>query len=107
MARRGHAGNVGMTLAIQRAEHRDTQAIHGKLDEILHALGDLGTNSPGSMKRSLRRSRSAGAECEKTISLGIVSRQNLARSGAASQWVIRAIRLRIFTDLRLIGGRTL
>ena len=26
-----------MTLVIQRAEHRDTQAIHAKLDEILHA----------------------------------------------------------------------
>jgi low affinity Fe/Cu permease len=29
-----------MTLFIQRAEHRDTQAIHAKLDEVLHALGD-------------------------------------------------------------------
>ena len=29
-----------MTLVIQRAEHRDTQAIHAKLDEILHTLGD-------------------------------------------------------------------
>ena len=29
-----------MTLVIQRAEHRDTQAIHAKLDEILDALGD-------------------------------------------------------------------
>jgi low affinity Fe/Cu permease len=28
-----------MTLVIQRAEHRDTQAIHAKLDEIVHALG--------------------------------------------------------------------
>ena len=27
-----------MTLFIQRAEHRDTQAIHAKLDEILRAL---------------------------------------------------------------------
>jgi low affinity Fe/Cu permease len=26
-----------MTLVIQRAEHRDTQAIHAKLDELLHA----------------------------------------------------------------------
>jgi low affinity Fe/Cu permease len=25
-----------MTLFIQRAEHRDTQAIHAKLDELLH-----------------------------------------------------------------------
>jgi low affinity Fe/Cu permease len=29
-----------MTLMIQRAEHRDTQAIHAKLDEMLRALGD-------------------------------------------------------------------
>lgn len=28
-----------MTLFIQRSEHRDTQAIHAKLDEILRALG--------------------------------------------------------------------
>jgi low affinity Fe/Cu permease len=29
-----------MTLLIQRAEHRDTQAIHAKLDELLKAVGD-------------------------------------------------------------------
>jgi low affinity Fe/Cu permease len=29
-----------MTLLIQRAEHRDTQAIHAKLDELLRANGD-------------------------------------------------------------------
>lgn len=29
-----------MTLFIQRAEHRDTQAIHAKLDELLRADGD-------------------------------------------------------------------
>jgi low affinity Fe/Cu permease len=29
-----------MTLFIQRAEHRDTQAIHGKLDELLHVHSD-------------------------------------------------------------------
>jgi low affinity Fe/Cu permease len=28
-----------MTLFIQRAEHRDTQGIHAKLDELLHAEG--------------------------------------------------------------------
>lgn len=28
-----------MTLVIQRAEHRDTQAIHAKLDELLKASG--------------------------------------------------------------------
>ncbi len=26
-----------MTLVIQRAHHRDTQALHAKLDELLHA----------------------------------------------------------------------
>lgn len=30
----------GMTLVIQRAEHRDTQAIHAKLDELLKVNGD-------------------------------------------------------------------
>jgi low affinity Fe/Cu permease len=29
-----------MTLFIQRSEHGDTQAIHGKLDELLCANGD-------------------------------------------------------------------
>jgi len=29
-----------MTLLIQRAEHRDTQAIHAKLDELLRAVGE-------------------------------------------------------------------
>ena len=33
-----------MTLLIQRAEHRDTQAIHAKLDELLHAQ-NLASNS--------------------------------------------------------------
>jgi low affinity Fe/Cu permease len=28
-----------MTLVIQRAEHRDTQALHAKLDELLHVHG--------------------------------------------------------------------
>ncbi|MGY3156667.1 low affinity iron permease family protein [Bradyrhizobium elkanii] len=30
----------GMTLLIQRSEHRDTQAIHAKLDELLRAVGN-------------------------------------------------------------------
>ncbi|WP_256375089.1 low affinity iron permease family protein [Bradyrhizobium sp. CIR18] len=30
----------GMTLVIQRAEHRDTQALHAKLDELLRVNGD-------------------------------------------------------------------
>ena len=33
-----------MTLFIQRAEHRDTQAIQAKLDEILRANGDANSD---------------------------------------------------------------
>ena len=33
-----------MTLVIQRAEHRDTQAIHGKLDELLRVNRDVETD---------------------------------------------------------------
>jgi low affinity Fe/Cu permease len=29
-----------MTLVIQRAEYRDTQAVHAKLDELLHVQGE-------------------------------------------------------------------
>lgn len=32
-----------MTLFIQRAEHRDTQAVHAKLDELLLAHGEART----------------------------------------------------------------
>jgi low affinity Fe/Cu permease len=32
-----------MTLLIQRAEHRDTQALHAKLDELLRVSGDART----------------------------------------------------------------
>lgn len=33
-----------MTLFIQRAEHRDTQAIHAKIDELLKVIGDARTD---------------------------------------------------------------
>jgi low affinity Fe/Cu permease len=33
-------GTLLMTLFIQRSEHRDTQAIHAKLDELLRVNGD-------------------------------------------------------------------
>ncbi|MFO1147587.1 MAG: low affinity iron permease family protein [Alsobacter sp.] len=33
-----------MTLFIQRAEHRDTQAIHAKLDEILRSRGEMNSD---------------------------------------------------------------
>ena len=45
MALTRHSCHLGMTLVIQRAEHRDTQAIHAKLDELLkaahHANNDI------------------------------------------------------------------
>jgi low affinity Fe/Cu permease len=34
-----HAVAKFMTLLIQRAEHRDTQALQAKIDELLHAHG--------------------------------------------------------------------
>lgn len=33
-----------MTLFIQRSEHRDTQALHAKLDELLRANGEAHNN---------------------------------------------------------------
>ena len=36
-----------MTLFIQRAEHRDTQAIHAKLDELLQAHGSARNDLSG------------------------------------------------------------
>ena len=44
-----------MTLFIQRAEHRDTQAVHAKLDEVLKALGDAPPTCVRSTTRSPRR----------------------------------------------------
>jgi low affinity Fe/Cu permease len=43
-----------MTLIIQRAEHRDTQAIHAKLDELLRADGNAAVNYPGWTNRNRR-----------------------------------------------------
>ena len=36
-----------MTLVIQRSEHRDTQAMHAKLDELLRAHKDARTDMSG------------------------------------------------------------
>jgi low affinity Fe/Cu permease len=48
-----------MTLFIQRAEHRDTQAIHAKLDELLRTSGearsDLVTMDPRELDEIERR----------------------------------------------------
>ena len=46
----------GMTLLIQRAEHRDTQAIHAKLDELLKVHGEA-DNSLMSIDEGRRGSR--------------------------------------------------
>jgi low affinity Fe/Cu permease len=37
----------GMTLVIQRAEHRDTQAIQAKLDELLKSVGNADSKVAG------------------------------------------------------------
>lgn len=51
-----------MTLLIQRAEHRDTQAIHGKLDELIRTsqgarneVTRLDTLEPEEVERARRR----------------------------------------------------
>lgn len=53
-----------MTLLIQRAEHRDTQAIHAKLDELLRADGrarnelvDIDDKEPEAIERHRSRQR--------------------------------------------------
>lgn len=55
-----------MTLLIQRAEHRDTLAIHAKLDELLRTSGDarnelvrLDEQEPESIERHRERERDA------------------------------------------------
>jgi low affinity Fe/Cu permease len=47
-----------MTLFIQRAEHRDTQAIHGKLDELLRS-------APGAESRLAHLDEKEPEEIEK------------------------------------------
>jgi low affinity Fe/Cu permease len=53
-----------MTLLIQRAEHRDTQAIHAKLDELLHvqaaardALTRIDDEEPEDIERHREQAR--------------------------------------------------
>ena len=53
-----------MTLFIQRAEHRDTQAIQAKLDELLHAqsrarneLTHIDEEEPEDIERHRKRAR--------------------------------------------------
>jgi low affinity Fe/Cu permease len=54
-----------MTLVIQRAEHRDTQAIHAKLDELLKAeknarteIREIDKKDPEAIERLRERSSS-------------------------------------------------
>jgi low affinity Fe/Cu permease len=56
-----------MTLFIQRAEHRDTQALHAKLDELLKANGaarsevaHVDDKEPEEIERYRERERAAG-----------------------------------------------
>lgn len=55
-----------MTLVIQRAEHRDTQAVHAKLDELLHsdnkarnALTRVDEDEPETIEKQRARMRAA------------------------------------------------
>jgi low affinity Fe/Cu permease len=55
-----------MTLLIQRAEYRDTQAIHAKLDELLHAqtranngLTHIDEREPEDIERHREKARQA------------------------------------------------
>lgn len=56
-----------MTLVIQRAEHRDTQAIHAKLDELLRStdtarneLAGIDERQPETIEAQREKARSAG-----------------------------------------------
>jgi low affinity Fe/Cu permease len=48
-----------MTLFIQRAEYRDTQATQAKLDELLAAISTARNDLARSMKKSLKTSNAA------------------------------------------------
>jgi len=56
-----------MTLVIQRAEHRDTQAIHAKLDEMLHVMGEARNELTRVDEEEPRKSRNAVRKCASTI----------------------------------------
>ena len=58
-----------MTLLIQRSEHRDTQAIHAKLDELLRAseaarseLAKIDQEQPEAIERSRAEEQEAQAD---------------------------------------------
>ena len=74
-----------MTLVIQRAEHRDTQAIHAKLDEILHASKASEERSSQKLTtRNRRRSKRNARRCAETIDRTALSRlagKRAARDG--------------------------
>ena len=67
----------GMTLLIQRAEHRDTQAIHAKLDELIHAqararndLTHIDDEEPEDIERLRNRSSTPDGEKAGSLSPG-------------------------------------
>jgi low affinity Fe/Cu permease len=68
-----------MTLVIQRAEHRDTQAIHAKLDEILMLWAMHETRSPKWTNGSRKRSRSIDDTCVRMTDLCDGAGEGLAR----------------------------
>jgi low affinity Fe/Cu permease len=56
-----------MTLVIQRAEHRDTQAIHVKLDEMLHVLGEARNELTRVDEDEPEESKNAVRKCARMI----------------------------------------
>ena len=65
-----HAGRTlatwFMTLVIQRAEHRDTQAIGPRLDEMLHVMGEARNELTRVDEETPKKSRNAGSKCTRT-----------------------------------------
>lgn len=77
-----------MTLFIQRAEHRDTQAIQIKLDEILRALPGAPAAWPTSTKPSRRTSKpSARGGATRPVAPQALGRQSAQRRGRVLQSV--------------------
>ncbi|WP_353817162.1 low affinity iron permease family protein [Mesorhizobium sp.] len=66
-----------MTLFIQRAEHRDTQALHAKLDELLRAVGEADSETakiddkePEEIETQRERKQQAIEPCQRSAEAG-------------------------------------
>ena len=72
-----HASTLCMTLFIQRAEHRDTQALQAKRDELLR-VNDDARNSLTTLDRKGSR-RKSNAACARKASKYVSPRKDLCR----------------------------